>query len=285
MDGVNARFGDARSLNSLKKWVATWTTRCAIAEGFPGTDFSAGSGGRAVSGWHAPDDYWRRSLEELHVSLRGFDYCVTCGATAWILMKVFEAFGFDAWTLDLGKPPDSRITHVVTLVRVGRNLEVFDSDTGLVMRLGGGSEEIALSLEAHIKNPPDFGEASYFVEKTIMINVDSFSDLPNYHYLLPELVERRETDFKRIRNGMGVFRGIRINPDNLMANPLWPDAGKWLQSQGLPAHPLSIFLFPQGISSLWHGWVDERTSGDNESTDLFARLVEASSQARANLTS
>ena len=102
-------FSEYEFLLELMKWVSSWT--------------DLGSGKTM-----APENYWRNSVESNYISLQDNTFGLACGATAWLLMNVFNEFGYKSQIYNHGDEfGGSGATHVITLTQTKHNVFAFDA--------------------------------------------------------------------------------------------------------------------------------------------------------------
>ena len=83
--------------------------------------FFAGSGALSLKNVLISDNFWQMNANQIFKDMAKYKYGVLCGAAAWLLMKVYEEEGYSSWTYSCGSPPESFITHAVTLVKNNKN--------------------------------------------------------------------------------------------------------------------------------------------------------------------
>jgi hypothetical protein len=102
------RVTNVEATNLLRRWGATWI------------DLSASSDTLLPPGWD------HNNIDALNRLLRADAGGVYCAGTAWTMVKLYRAFGFEAWVYSYGML-DTPATHAVTLVRIGKTIVVQDA--------------------------------------------------------------------------------------------------------------------------------------------------------------
>ena len=212
----------------------------------------------------APDNYWRSSATENLSAMAADQYGVYCGGTAWILLEIFEEFGFDAFTYDFGSRSDSPTSHVVTLVRVNSSIFAYDAYLNLTYTQQDG-------------NPLDFRDLIQFVYQKEFYKINTLS-APISRLILMEKSSDWKSDLQSswLINSSELkasnFSQCIINQKNVSCPtyninyelPLKKLAegtriNEFLRENNLEENVLNLFLFPKGMSSLKTGYLDLST--------------------------
>lgn len=199
---------------------------------------------------------------------------VYCGGAAWILVELYLAFGFDAWTYNHGFEPSSA-THVVTIVRADGKLLVQDAyldhlladDRGrpidlleALRRLAAGDEGAVAPAHSRVVPERDVLVDEPTLEEQVGGGVEAFGVWD----LSPSTCDEVAAGLLRCR--------AATSADNLAD---W-DTLKELPSYGLPASAELLMLLPLGVSNPADGWTTPSDVGrDTPAAHLMADILAA----------
>lgn len=196
--------------------------------------------------------------------MKNLKYGVLCGGAAWLCMKVYEENGYSSWTYHCGNPPESYITHVVTLVRDENNQYYLqDATVGLSIFLGGLDSDWRVSIYKNGTFLP--------VCKQLLIPANSLDQISDDAFMMPPKLQRKESCFKKIRTGVGLYTEGWCGPKVFNRHPWWPETEKFLEKKGLETVPLSLFLLPMAVFSTQDGYVTN-AHDKNESSRLLRKF-------------
>lgn len=102
------RVTDVEATNLLRRWGARWIDLAASEATL------------------LPPDSAYNNIDVLHRAFRRDAGGVFCAGTAWTMVMLYRAFGFEAWMYSYGML-DPPATHAVTLVRIGKTIVVQDA--------------------------------------------------------------------------------------------------------------------------------------------------------------
>ena len=209
----------------------------------------------------APDNYWRSSASKNLSAMAANQYGVYCGGTAWILLEIFEEFGFDAFTYNFGSRSDSPTSHVVTLARVNSSIFAFDAYFNVTYTQQDGE-----SL--------DFRDLIEFVYKKEFYKINTLSKPISRFILMAKTpdwksgLQSKGFSFSLKLDGSN-FAKCSVNQKNVSCPtfdinyevPLKTIAeqirlNEFLRENSLEENVLNLFLFPKGMSSLTTGYLD-----------------------------
>ena len=212
----------------------------------------------------APDNYWKSSASENLSAMAADQYGVYCGGTAWILLEIFEEFGFDAFTFNFGSRSDSPTSHVVTLVRVNSSIFAYDAYLNLTYTQQDGK-------------PLDFRDLIQFVYQKEFYKINTLS-MPISRFILTE----KSSDWKSDLQSSWLINSSELEASNFsqcsinQKNVSCPTyninyeipfkklaegirINEFLRENNLEENVLNLFLFPKGMSSLKTGYLDLST--------------------------
>lgn len=245
-----------RYLTRIRDWVASWTHLVVDPRPRKRTDFLSPREGSLVHKVLIPQDYWRWPLQDIYQYLSTYRGGVLCGGAAWALMRVYDYLGLEAYTFNVGRPPESFISHVVVLVRSPtRHWYLQDPSTGLTVELGITVRDWEASFSNWMNGCSDVANLSSKVRKSLILPVNSINEVSAGAYLIPPEPYRNPKSFRAIKDGVSLYNNVSVTWKSLGSHPWWPEAANFLSNSGVQnPHPGHLFLYPLGISSVNYGW-------------------------------
>lgn len=200
------------------------------------------------------------------------------GGAAWALMQVYECLGYEAYTYDCGDPPDSYLTHVVTLVRSrNHNWYLHCAQTGLTLNFGRSPRSLKSTFRRiwSGKSKPDSYSAK--IEKNLIFPVDNIDEIYPESFMIPTAVNLDRSKFSRIRDKVGIYKSL-VDYSVLERHPWWPETKYFLEQAGMSTpSPLGLLLFPLGVANSVHGWVGLNDNlPDSNGFKLLSSIKDAS---------
>jgi len=210
--------------------------------------------------WH---ELSAAAIFELYRSDRGGSYC---GGTAHALRKLYEMYGYQAWTVNSGNAGPEAATHVTTLVKIRAdrpdvlsmqdayfNLTYVDADSKapldyveMLGRLADGKHDTIETRE------PDFEKIPQW-PKVIVAAADRGTATPKSFAKAAFSVLESNYTFEERADGAWIYVSPRTAGKFLEDQCHYPDGRprwylKWLVAQGHPENILYLYLYPFGVA-------------------------------------
>ncbi len=220
-------------------------------------------------------DAWRMSASEYFELFDGKNAGVICGDTAWILMRIYQAFGFESYTYNYGIGPAA--THVVTVVRLAGQLVVQDASFNYDLRDEAG-ELLELSsvlerLRRHQHGRVSFAEEEPFPDRTALMDDETHASLPT-EPAGAFVTARQLSGCERMPAGHWCCRISDHRWTRLRYDPVFGtgslarlEAGGWLP------RPEYLMMYPLGVSSAIDGWTSSDRIAEPTPTAALLRSI------------
>jgi hypothetical protein len=250
-------LGDTEATTLLRQWAARWidiSSRSLLIE----------------------EHYWQQDIDSLYRRFSANERGAFCGGTAWTLMRLYNAFGFDSWTYNAG--PESGMTHVVTLVRAGDSIIVQDAYANYTLTDLRG-------------NPLDIRAVLALLRDHRAHEVVIRGEPTRKDYLLTtdELARKRKSkrgdwpwgNRANLRNCSEIRRGVSrcsvpgVSVGRLRLWSVWRDMMERLRRDGLPPAFLYLMVYPLGLTSNADGWTTTDDTPATPTRALFHEMLAA----------
>jgi len=246
----------------LRRWAASW--------------IDVASDGKLI----IEDDYWQKSIDTLYERFLNHERGVYCGGTAWTLMKLFEAFGFEAWIYNFGVP-DTELSHVVTLVRADGRIIVQDAYFNYTLNGTDGASADILAILAALKERRASERLVVSTEQVTKVALYGLDEAPPDPRTLTDWMGgdiASVTDCGLVRAGVVKCKAENVAAGSVRNWERWPELKRFLTEHGYPEDSTYLMLLPLGLSSSRDGWTppsDNRDTGTNALLKSMSRVVGA----------
>ncbi len=219
-------------------------------------------------------DAWRMQASEYFKLFDGKHAGVYCGDTAWILMRIYQAFGFDSYTYNFGITP---ATHVVTVVRLAGQLVVQDAFLNHDLRDEAGEllelSSVLARLRRHQHGRVHRAEEEPFPDRTVLMVDETHASLPTG----PDgafVTARQLSECERMPAGhwycrMSDHRSMRL----LYHFHFGTGTLARLEADGWLPHLEYLMMYPLGVSSAIDGWTSSDRIAEPTPTAALLRSI------------
>lgn len=252
-------LSDTRATTLLRHWAAGWidiaASRSVVIE----------------------DSYWKEGIDTLFRRFKGNDRGVFCAGTAWTLMRLYDAFGFDAWIYDFGTT-DGSLTHTVTLVRADGKLIAQDAyvDDVIVNRSGRPMDVRAILRTLRARHEQMIGTSSGYATKDVLMTPNRLEQIRARGVKdWPWGDVRNLEKCSAVRRGVVLCRVPRVSFARLRSWSAWPRVGAFLHREHLPSDFLYLMTQPIGMSSADDGWTPPTSTTPTKTRALLHTLLAA----------
>ena len=246
--------------NLLRRWVAGW-----IAIASDGTMLK-------------DEGYSQKDVATLLREMREGEMGVYCGGTAWALMKLYEAFGFESWTYIFGEPGGSELTHAITLLRIGDTIAVQDAYFNLtfVTLLGAPMDVRALLDALRQKSFPAAAtlQTDFVTRRVLLRRSEPLSNVPLPNWLGGPKAPSVE-DCARIGGQVWECKAVSVSAADAVLWDRWSDVTEFMARRGLSPDLPNLMLFPIGLTSDRDGWKDSASVDGSRTGRLLVQILEA----------
>jgi len=226
-------------------------------------DFFAGSGGLPLTKILINKNFWQMDPKQIFKEMALHKYGVLCGAAAWLLMKVYEEQGYSSWTYSCGSPPESYITHAVTIVKNKKKYFLLDPTTGLFICLGTINQNWQLAIYKKSKILKN--------KKQLLLPVNFLEEISELAFLMPPLENRKKSYFNNLRAGVSLYKNAYCRPDVFNRHPWWTETSLFLSSKKMKPVPNSLFFLPMAVYSSQDGYITNPNI-KNKSSELLKKF-------------
>ncbi len=219
-------------------------------------------------------DAWQLQASEYFELFDGKHAGVYCGDTAWILMRIYQAFGFDSYIYNFGIVP---ATHVVTVVRLAGQLVVQDAFFNYDLRDEAG-EPLELSsvlarLRRHQHGRVYRAEEEPFPDRTALMVDETHASLPTE----PDgafVTAKQLSGCERMPAGhwccrISDHRWTRLRYDSVFGT----GSLARLEADGWLPHLEYLMMYPLGVSSAIDGWTSSDRIAEPTPTAALLRSI------------
>jgi hypothetical protein len=228
---------EAEATTLLRRWAAGWidtSSRRLLVE----------------------ESYWQQDIDSLYRRFNANDRGVLCAGTAWTLMRLYNAFGLDSWTFNVGVP-ESPLTHVVTLVRAGGKIIVQDAYANYTLTDRRGKaldirRVLALLRDRRADRIVVRGERT---SKDFLLTTNELARIRKRK--VEDWPWGRPSNLSKcgeIRKGVRRCSVPGVSFARLRSWSHWNGVMRHLRRDGLPPDFLYLMTYPLGLTSDADGW-------------------------------
>jgi hypothetical protein len=227
------------------------------------------------------ESYWKQDIDSLYRRFKANDRGVLCAGTAWTLMRLYNAFGLDSWTYNVGIPggaPLSTLTHVVTLVRAGGTIVVQDAYANYTLtdRTGRPLDIRRVLALLRERRADEVVRRGGKTRKDILLTTDELARIRKAKTEdWPWGPASNLPNCGEIRKGVSRCSVAGVGFHRLRFWLAWNDAMRHLRSEGLPPDFLYLLTYPLGLSSDADGWTPPADSRATPTRALLDELLAA----------
>jgi hypothetical protein len=231
-------INDWDKVNILRRWAREHTP---IAS----PDFTLLLDYDPVTKYDTPFKFYTRSAPELFAAFSSCEGGVYCGGTAFALSRLYEVYGFESFTVNMGFP-DGRLTHVVTLVDIRDGdrhvLSVQDGYFNQTFTDGEGRPLDYFSLLHYLQTSQrkDITIAESYEEADLIIRTGNEAVLDNTFFIINTRTPPRAVGPLSLYKATTPQKASEVYFQKLMHDTLLP--------RGYPEDLLYLFLFPFSIT-------------------------------------
>ncbi len=220
-------------------------------------------------------DAWRMQASEYFELFDGKHAGVYCGDTAWILMRIYQAFGFDSYTYNFGIA--GAFTHVVTVVRLAGQLVVQDAFFDYDLRDEAGEflelSSVLARLRRHQHRRVHRAEEEPFPDRTVLMVDETHANPPTgpdeAFVTARQLSECERTPASHWYCRMSNHRWMRL----LYHSGFGTGTLARLEAGGWPPHLEYLMMYPLGVSSAIDGWTSSDRIAEPTPTAALLRSI------------
>ncbi len=201
---------------------------------------------------------------------------VYCGDTAWILMRIYQAFGFDSYTYNFGMA-DAFATHVVTVVRLAGQLVVQDAFFDYDLRDEAGEllelTSVLARLRRHQHRRVHRAEEEPFPDRPAVMVDETHASLPTG----PDgafVTASQLSECERMPTGhwccrISDHRWTRLRYHSGLGTGILAR----LEADGWAPHLEYLMMYPLGVSSVTDGWTSSDSIAEPTPTAALLRNI------------
>lgn len=252
-------LSQAEATSILRRWAASW--------------IDVASDGKLI----IEDDYWQKSVDTLYERFLNHERGVYCGGTAWTLMKLFEAFGLEAWIYNFGDP-DTELSHVVTLVRADGRIIVQDAYFNYTLKEKDGSAADIREILAAVRERRAADSLVISTEPVTKLALYGLDEVPADPRKLTDWMGgdvASVSDCELVRAGVVKCKAENVEARSVRNWERWPDLQRFLAERGYPEDSTYLMLLPLGLSSSPDGWTPPSDARDTRTNALLKSMLQS----------